>query len=80
MAATSGNGGKYWAGIALFLAGVLISGAGMVIRGDALGREAADQVQDQLEARLARMESRWEQDMEEIKTLLRRIEEQQRSE
>ena len=74
----NGNGGKMWMGVALFLAGCLFTGAGMVIRGDFLGRVAAREVGAELHKRLDRAEKRWAEDVVEIKESLQRIEERQR--
>lgn len=70
--AANGNGTKLGWGVALFLAGMVITGAGMVIRGDFLGSEAAEAVETRMTQRLDRELSYIRDQLREVKQLLRR--------
>jgi len=67
MADSLKNGKGVWFSISLFLAGILLSGSAMVVRGDFLGDKAAEEVEDRMEQRVDRLEERIHGDIQEIK-------------
>lgn len=79
------SGPNAWQAVALFLAGVVVSGIIMVVRGDFLGKEAAMEVRTHLVSEITAVESRLNgridrevstisRDIADIKASLRRLE------
>lgn len=70
---------EFWQPIALFLLGVVVSGALMIIRGDFLGRKAAEEAERRLSEEIdqaeARMNTRVDREMSVIGRELKEIKE-----
>ena len=64
-----------WFAISMFLAGCLLTGSGMVIRGDLLGDVAAKDVKAAIEDRLDREVTFIRESIDEIKDMVRDLQE-----
>lgn len=73
MTNSTSNGAKRWFSISMLLLGLVIAGFAGVLRGDWIGRSAAQEVEQRVEKRMEEKFEALKEDMQEIKSDLKEL-------